>query len=148
MNRVLAVTVLAVVMVSGRQAAAHHSNGFYFDMSTAITLEGEVLRVEWVNPHILLFIQSTNDKGEADRWIIQGSSNVRQVREAMGERLKPGAPIAARVYPPRRPLYLNDVLTVLAARPDDTRGTSRIAGGGQIRFANGEVIAFGGGPRF
>ena len=148
MRRAFGTTVLAVVVASGIPATAHHSNALYFDLSKAITVEGEVLRVEWINPHILLFLQSKNEKGELETWILHGSSNVRQVREAMKERLKPGTPISARVWPPRNPLFLNDVQTVLLTRPDDARKSSRIVGGGQIRFSNGDVLAIGGGPKF
>jgi hypothetical protein len=148
MRRAFGTIVLAVVVGSGIPATAHHSNALYFDLSNAITLEGEVLRVEWINPHILLFLQSKNEKGEWETWILQGSSNVRQVREATKERLKPGTPISARVWPPRNPLFLNDVQTVLLTRLDDARRSSRIVGGGQIRFSNGDVLAIGGGPKF
>jgi hypothetical protein len=148
MRRACGTTVLAVVVASGIPATAHHSNPLYFDLSKAITLEGEVLRVEWINPHILLFFQSKNEKGELETWILQGSSNVRQAREAMKERLTPGTPISARVWPPRNHLFLNDVQTVLLTRPDDARTSSRIVGGGQIRFSNGDVLAIGGGPTF
>jgi hypothetical protein len=140
--------VLAVCVAWSIPTTAHHSNPFYFDMSTTITLEGEVLRVEWINPHVLLFLQAKNEKGESETWTLQGTSNVRQVREAMQDRLKPGTPIAARVWPPRNPLFLNDVQTVLPTRPDDARKSARIVGGGQIRFSNGDVVALGGGPKF
>ena len=83
-------------------------------------------------------------------WIVQGSSLNNALRQLgpMKERLKPGTPITARVWPPRNPLFLNDVQTVLLTRPDDARKSSRIVGGGQIRFSNGDVLAIGGGPRF
>ena len=61
MRRAFGMAVLAVVIASGVQATAHHSNPLYFDMARAMTLEGEVLRVEWINPHILLFLQSKNE---------------------------------------------------------------------------------------
>ena len=48
MTRAFGMTVLAVVIASGIPATADHSNPLYFDMSKAITLEGEVLRVEWI----------------------------------------------------------------------------------------------------
>ena len=48
MTRAFGMTVLAAVIASGIPATAHHSNPLYFDMSKAITLEGEVLRVEWI----------------------------------------------------------------------------------------------------
>jgi uncharacterized protein DUF6152 len=142
--------VLAVVVASSIPATAHHSNPLYFDLSKAITLEGTVLRVEWINPHVLLFLQSKNDKGQSETWILHGRSlnNALRVLGSMKERLKPGTPISARVWPPRNPLFVNDVQTVLLTRPDDARKSSRIVGAGQIRFSNGDVLAFGGGPTF
>ncbi len=146
----LGMAVLAVVIASGIPATAHHSNALYFDMSKAITLEGEVLRVEWINPHILLFLQSKNDKGQSEAWILHGSSLGNALRQvgSMKERLKPGTLISARVWPPRNPLFLNDVQAVLLTRPDDARKFSRIVGAGEIRFSNGDVVAIGGGPTF
>jgi hypothetical protein len=32
-------------------------------MKREFALEGEVLRVEWINPHVLLFLQSKNERG-------------------------------------------------------------------------------------
>jgi hypothetical protein len=142
-------TVLAVVVASAT-ATAHHSNPLYFDMSKAVTLEGEVLRVEWINPHVLLFLESKNDKGQPETWILHGSSLGNALRQvgSMKERLTPGASISARVWPPRNPLFLNDAQTVLLARPDDAKRSSRIVGAGEIRLSNGDVVAFGGGPKF
>jgi hypothetical protein len=113
-------------------------------------LEGEVLRVEWINPHVLLFLQSKNDKGESETWILHGSS-LRNALERVGsmkERLKPGTSISARVWPSRNPLFVNDVQAVLLTRPDDARRSAHIVGAGEIRFSNGDVLAFGGGPKF
>jgi len=150
MGRMFGTTVLAVVVASGIPATAHHSNPLYFDMSKAITLEGTILRVEWINPHVLLFLQSKDEKGELQTWILHGRSLNNALREvgSMKERLTPGTPISARAWPPRNPLFLNDVQTVLLTRSDDARKSSRIAGAGQIRFSNGDVLAFGGGPKF
>jgi hypothetical protein len=125
------------------------SQALYFE-SKAITLEGEVLRVEWINPHILLFLQSKNDKGESETWILHGSSLGNALRKvgSMKERLKPGTLISARVWPPRNPLFLNDAQTVLLTRANDPRKSSHIVGAGEIRFSNGDVVAIGGGPKF
>ena len=141
--------VLAVVLAWSIPATAHHSNPLFFDMSKAVTLEGTVVRVEWINPHILLFLQSKNEKGDLETWILQGASlNNANRQVGLKERLQPGISIAARVWPPRNPLFLNDAQTVLPTRPDDARQSSRIVGGGQIKFSNGDVQALGGGPAF
>ena len=141
--------MLLVAVVSSAAATAHHSEAHYFDVTKAITLEGLILRVEWINPHALMFLQSNNEKGELETWTIQGAGGVVVVRKPeLKERLKPGTWVAARVFPPRNPLYLDDTQTVLLARPDDPKTSSRIVEGGQIRFSNGDVLAFGGGPKF
>jgi len=150
MRHAIGAAVLAVVIASGTPAIAHHSNPLYFDMSRAITLDGKIQRLEWINPHILLYLQSKNDKGELETWILQGASlnNAERQIGSVKERLKPGTRISARVFPPRNPLYVNDVQTVLLTKPDDARTSSRIVGAGEIRFSNGEVFSLGGGPRF
>ena len=144
------IAVLAVVLACGIPATGHHSQALYFDTAKAITLEGEILRVEWINPHVLLFLQSKNDKGQSETWILHGSSLGNALRQvgSMKDRLQPGISISARVHPSRNPLYLNDAQAVLLTRPDDTRKSSRIVAGGQIRLANGDVLTFGGGPKF
>jgi hypothetical protein len=149
MRRALGMALLAVVIASGIPATAHHSNPLYFDMARAITMQGDVLRVMWIDPHIILFLQSKNDKGELETWILQGASlNNANRQVGLKERLQPGISIAARVWPPRNSLFLNDAQTVLPTRPDDARQSSRIVGGGQIRFSNGDVLAFGAAPTF
>ena len=143
------IAVLTAAVVASAPATAHHSNPFYFDMTKAITLEGQILRVEWINPHALMFLQSKNEKGELETWTIQGTSPVHFNRKPeLKERLKAGMWVAIRVFPQRNPLYLDDTQTVLPTRPDDPKTSSRIVGGGQVRLSNGDVLEFGGGPKF
>jgi hypothetical protein len=141
--------VLTVAVVSSAPATAHHSNPLYFDMTKAITLEGLILRVEWINPHALMFLQSKNAKGEQETWTIQGTSPVNFARKPeLKERLKAGLRVAVRVFPQRNALYLDDTQMVLPTRPDDPKTSSRIVGGGSVKLSNGDVLDFGGGPKF
>ena len=145
----LRIATLVVVVGSAIPATAHHSNPRYFDMAKVMTLEGVVLRVSWINPHVILYLQSTSERGEQETWVIHGSSPSNAVRRVgLKDRLQPGVSIAARVWPSRIPLFVNDEETVLHTRPDDPRQSSRIVGGGQVKFSNGDVLAFGGGPTF
>jgi hypothetical protein len=143
------VAILTVLIAWSIPASAHHSNALYFT-TNAITVQGDVQRVEWINPHVLLFLQSKSANGERETWVLHGRSLNNAVRElgSMKERLTPGVSISARVWLPRNPLYLNDTQTVLLTRPDDARKSGRIVGAGEIRLASGDVIAFGGGPKF
>jgi hypothetical protein len=151
MARAFGTTILAAVIASGITASAHHSHPVYFDMSKVITVEGEIVRMEWINPHVLLYLQSRNDKGQAETWILHGHAlghNGLQKAGSMKERLKPGALVSARAWPPRNPLYVNDVQTVLLTKPEDPRKSSHIAGAGEVRFSNGDIVAIGPGPKF
>src|SRR5262245_19406159 len=149
MTRAFVITVLAVVIAAATTATAHHSNALYFT-ENAVTLQGEIQRVEWINPHILVYLQTKNDKGESETWILHGHSLNNALREIgpMKERLVHGVSITARVWLPRNPLYVNDAQTVLLTRHDDARKSERIVGAGQIRFSNGDVATLGGGPKF
>ena len=141
--------VLLVVLAWGAPAPAHHSHQLYFDTTKALTLEGEVVRLEWINPHILLFLRSRDDRGEPVTWIVQGASLNNAERQAgLKERLTPGVRVAVRIFPSRNPLFVNDTQTVLLTRPDDPRTSPFIVGGGQVRFANGDIMSFGVAPRF
>jgi hypothetical protein len=143
------IAVLAGLIAWGAPAIAHHSNPLYFDMTKPMTLEGKIVRVEWINPHALLFLESKSDNGEPETWILQGASlgNVAR-RPGLKERLLVGVSIAARVYPPRNPLYVNDVQAVMLTKSEDARKSSRIVGAGQVRLANGDLLSFGGEPTF
>ena len=67
----LAVGLLAVLPLP---AAAHHSFSAEFDSTKQVTLSGEVVMMEWVNPHSWLHIDVPKADGTVERWKIEGGS--------------------------------------------------------------------------
>jgi len=57
----------AVLFVTG-SAWAHHSPSSIFDMSKKITLTGTLTQVEWVNPHIAVYIDAKKADGGVENW--------------------------------------------------------------------------------
>ena len=55
-------------------AAAHHSFSAEFDANKQVTLEGQVVMMEWVNPHSWLHIDVKKADGTVERWKIEGGS--------------------------------------------------------------------------
>jgi hypothetical protein len=60
-------TVLAILFLAG-SGWAHHSPSSIFDMSKKITLTGTLTQVEWVNPHIAVYIDAKKADGGVENW--------------------------------------------------------------------------------
>jgi hypothetical protein len=54
---------------------AHHAQSVY-DTKSQITLEGTVTKMEWANPHILLFFDVKDNKGSVENWGTEFSSPI------------------------------------------------------------------------
>lgn len=52
---------------------AHHSPSAIFDMSKPITLAGTLTRVDWVNPHIIVFLDAKKTDGSVEAWKLESN---------------------------------------------------------------------------
>lgn len=53
-------------------AWAHHSHGNY-EMTEYTVLQGKVMELHWVNPHIWIYLEVTDDSGEAAVWALESA---------------------------------------------------------------------------
>lgn len=75
MNTKLITTLAAAsVLLASVPALAHHSFSAEFDANKQVKLEGEVVKMEWVNPHSWLHIKVTNAEGKVEEWAVEGGS--------------------------------------------------------------------------
>src|SRR6187402_2248058 len=145
----LGTAAIAIVIASNLPATAHHSTTAFYDTTKSITLEEKIVRVEWINPHILLFLESKNEEGELETWILEGSSlNGAMRRPELKNRLQPGIMISARAHPARNALTLNEAQIVRQTQADDVKKSPRIVEAGEVRLPDGEIQSFGPGPKF
>jgi hypothetical protein len=67
-NRIVAVWVGIAVLISVTSLMAHHSPSAIFDMKNKIALKGSVTKVDWVNPHIVVYMDAKADDGSVENW--------------------------------------------------------------------------------
>jgi hypothetical protein len=62
--------VLAAVVTTVALVSAHHSTTAEFDVQHRMTLKGTLTKVDWVNPHIVVFMDAPADggAGKIDAW--------------------------------------------------------------------------------
>ena len=51
--------------------AAHHAVTAEFDPSKTIAFKGVVSKVEWINPHIFVYIDVKDEAGKTRTWMLQ-----------------------------------------------------------------------------
>ena len=70
----LATAGLAIGLVAGAQA--HHSLAGEFDVNTRFDLRGTVTDMEWLNPHIWIYLDVEQEDGTIEKWQCElGSPN-------------------------------------------------------------------------
>ena len=47
---------------------AHHSPSAIFDMKTRVPLKGSFTKVDWVNPHIVVYMDVKGQNGQVENW--------------------------------------------------------------------------------
>jgi len=61
---------IALVALSVLSASAHHATAAEYDISKTVTWKGTITRVDWVNPHIHVYIE-TKERGVAQLWDVE-----------------------------------------------------------------------------
>jgi hypothetical protein len=66
--RISSALVACAMLVAAGSAWAHHSPSSIFDMTKKFTLTGTLTEVEWVNPHIAVYIDAKKEGGGVENW--------------------------------------------------------------------------------
>jgi hypothetical protein len=60
-----------VALLSALPLVAHHAVSAEFDSGKVITLKGVVSKVDWVNPHIVVYLDVKDESGKITTWKLQ-----------------------------------------------------------------------------
>jgi hypothetical protein len=103
---------------------AHHTFAVEYDSKKMITLKGQVIKVDWRNPHAYLYIEAKDAKGVKVNWALEGAPATKNMQAGWKkDSLKKG-----------------DIITVTAhpARDGSNRAAAR-----EVSFPDGETMVFG-----
>ena len=93
--RFLLAAVLSVTLTAGA-VYAHHAFAAEFDAQLPIAVQGEVTRVDWINPHAWIYVM---DEGTAQEWMLEaGTPNTLLRRGVTRTILTVGTEVQVRGY--------------------------------------------------
>ena len=125
MHKTSIAMALGALLIAAVPARAHHAFAAEFDEKKPIKLQGQVTKMEWINPHSWIHIDVKDADGKVTSWMVEGGSpNIMLRRGFTKNSLLPGTSIIVEGY--------------LAKN-----GSNR-ANGNSITFADGRKLFVGG----
>ncbi|MYF68486.1 MAG: hypothetical protein F4181_00225 [Proteobacteria bacterium] len=112
--------VVAGLLAGSGSGFAHHSFSAHYDIEVEVTLEGVVTDYQFINPHVLVFLDVTNAAGEVEQWIAESNSPslFRRRGGLRADSLEAGDAITLAGHPSR--VNPNDLHISLIVFPDGT----------------------------
>jgi hypothetical protein len=78
---------------------AHHAFSAEFDANAPVTLRGPVTRIEWINPHAWIHMESKAANGKVETWMVEGGTpNTLQRNGVTRDSVKVGTVIVVAGY--------------------------------------------------
>lgn len=71
MRTKICLAVASAALLAALPLAAHHAVSAEFDASKVVTIKGVVSKVDWVNPHIFIYVDAKDDSGKVTTWRLQ-----------------------------------------------------------------------------
>ena len=98
-TKILALILAAVtVLIVSGTTFAHHGTAAY-DTKNIVTVKGTMTDFRFINPHVQLFFDVKNDKGEVENWQAELTAPNKLARAGWDKHtLKPGDSITASGY--------------------------------------------------
>ena len=99
MPRALRAVIVMVGCLSASGAFAHHSHAMY-DTSAKVTILGTIVAFHWMNPHVWVYLESTDANGRPVQGVLEGNSPANLSRRGWSATsFKAGDKVSAIVHP-------------------------------------------------
>ena len=132
-SSLLAAAIAAAFLAAAAPAIAHHSFAAEYDSSKSITVTGEVVKLEWTNPHARVVVNGPDEKGVKKDWDFELGPPTTLMRRGWNRNsLKPGNVITVEGFRSKdepstanaRTVKLSDGRQVFAGSSFDTQTPS------------------------
>jgi len=135
-NRAISYSLFAGMLVFVTAAMAHHGTFVSYDTEHPVTMKATVVEFRFTNPHIQLFFDVKDEKGNVTRWSAEGPDPAVLVAVGWGKKktmtaLSPGAEITITVSPARNGKPVGTMSNIVLANGDAVCGL-----GGGAKAAN------------
>lgn len=114
--KLIALVVFVASLALSASLAAHHGRGATYDMKSRVTLKGTVSRIDWRNPHVVIYMDVKEPDGRVVTWGFE-NAGPSQLAQAGYHRntLKLGQEITALVNPAANGAPMSIVVKVVLA---------------------------------
>jgi uncharacterized protein DUF6152 len=120
--------VLAVLLLAASAVFAHHSVSGQFDTSKSLTLKGSISKVDWINPHIYVFLDVKEADGTVATWALATLPTAMLRKAGLSKETVMGQP--------------GEIVSIIANPARD--GTKRLGWITKITYADGRYYQLGG----
>ena len=72
-QKICGVLLALMVLLATVSLWAHHSPSAIFEMSKRITMAGTLTKIDWINPHIVVYIDGKAETGKAESWVFESN---------------------------------------------------------------------------
>ena len=72
MKQKLVVCMAGLLLAAALPLLAHHSFAAEYDGNAKLTLKGTIAKIDWMNPHIWIYIDAKDETGKVTRWQCEG----------------------------------------------------------------------------
>lgn len=92
-------TMSLLLVVAQPHAHAHHAFAAEFDANSPVKLVGEVVKVEWINPHAWIHIAVEDAQNNTQTWMIEGGTPNTLIRAGLNKHtVQPGTKVIVRGF--------------------------------------------------
>jgi Family of unknown function (DUF6152) len=81
--KITLVLLAAGALCAVQQAQAHHAFAAEYDVAKPVTLSGTLTRMEWVNPHGWIYMDTKEPDGTVKHWTIETSGPSQMSRRGL-----------------------------------------------------------------